>query len=109
MECKFGYPASGKGKFTEWLRLEGTSRGPLVPPLCSSMATHSWLFWTTWILSISKDGDYSLSGKPVPVLSHLQSKNVLPGLQMVLPMFWEPLKRVWLSHLCTFTSGTGIN
>lgn len=39
VECKFGYPASRKGKFTGWLRLEGTSGGPLVQPLCSGMAT----------------------------------------------------------------------
>lgn len=39
VECKFGYPASRRGKFTEWLRLEGTSGCPLVQPLCSSMAT----------------------------------------------------------------------
>jgi len=40
----------GGGRFTEQLRLEGTSGGQLVQPSCSSRVNYSWLSRTKWLL-----------------------------------------------------------
>jgi len=47
---------------TERVRLEGTSGGHLVQPLCSSRATQRWLPKTVsrWLLNISRDSTTSL-------------------------------------------------
>lgn len=36
---------------------------------------------------ISTDGDHRFPGHPMPVLSHLDSEKVFPGVQWELPMF----------------------
>lgn len=84
--------------FTEWLRLEGTSRSHLVQCCCSSSVTQSQLLRTmSWLLlSISEDGDSTTSLVNLCLFSVIPTaENVFPDVQKESPV-----------SVCAYCSGS---
>lgn len=104
---------------TKWLRLEGTFRGHLVQPHCSSQVTYSRLPRTRYILNIYKNGESitSVNNLCQGLVTLMVKKcfwsrdNLLcvsAGAHCLLPCHQASLKTAWLHFLCTFPSGISL-
>lgn len=104
---------------TKWLRLEGTFRGHLVQPHCSSQVTYSRLPRTRYILNIYKNGESitSVNNLCQGLVTLMVKKcfwsrdNLLcvsAGAHCLLPCHQASVKTAWLHFLCTFPSGISL-